>query len=179
MGRSRSRSIKQPKKPLSVRIAEQIMPAAQVARGDYEVRDVANYNEADQRHMVRSGERKTIRRTTKIDQLLKRGIINDREALACEWYQSTYENEYETRVRIADWGGTGGSSDRAYGHWPAGTPLDNAESLYRFARQGIAAPFLPLFERVVIHGRPLGKLAITFRHAARQLLSHIEGKVAL
>ncbi len=43
----------------------------------------------------------------------------------------------------------------------------------------ISPGLLPLFEKVVLLGRPMGKLAITFRTAARQLLSHIEGKVAL
>jgi len=36
-----------------------------------------------------------------------------------------------------------------------------------------------MFERIVLHGRPLGRLTISFRTAVRQLLDQIEGKVAL
>ncbi len=168
-----------PKVDPTIALALATVPAIQVANDRFEICDVSNHSERDQRHMVRSGQRKTVRRTTKIDQLLKRGILDQREALACEWYQSTYENEYETRVKIADWSATGGSSDRAYGHWPAGLPLEPGLSMHEFARRAISPMVLPMFERVVLHGRPLGKLAITFRQAARQLLQHIEGKVAL
>ncbi len=155
------------------------LPEAQIANDDFVLTDVSNHSDAEQRHMVRSGEKKTVRRTTKIDQLHKRGIIDKREALACEWYQATYEEQYETRIKIADWGATGGSSDRAYGHWPVGAPLERGLNMYEFAREAINPAFVSMFERVVLHGRPLGKLAITFRSAARSVLKRIEGIVEL
>ncbi len=172
-----TRRIREPKVR---RLAKAIdMPQSQIDRGDYEACDVANRTDADQRHSVRSEQTRTIRKKTKLQKLKDAGIINSRELSACEWYQSTYEEHYETRVRIADWSATGGASDRAYGHWPAGVVLEPGMNMIEFARQGISPAVLPMFDRVVLHGRPLGKLAITFRTAARKLLEQIEGMVAL
>ncbi len=168
-----------PKADPTIALAYATVPAIQVANDRFEICDVANHSDGDQRHMVRSGQKKTVRRLTKIEKLHKAGIIDKREALACEWYQAQYEEQYETRVKIADWAATGGSSDKTFGHWPAGALLERGDSWYLWARKSISPMTLPIFERVVIHGRPLGKLAITFRTAARQLLQHIEGKVAL
>lgn len=154
------------------------VPSAQIRSGAFVLVDIANRTEQDQRHMVRSGEKRTIRRKTKIEKLRDAGVISTKEALACEWYQSAYEEYFETRVRIADWSGTCGSSDKAFGHWPVGMTLEPGDTLVEYARKSISPMFLPLFERVVLHGRPLGKLAITFRMAARQLLEAVEGRVA-
>ncbi len=155
------------------------VPEAQLGRASFTIVDVANHSEADQRHAVRSRQMRTVRRKTKIEKLRDALVISPREALACEWYQAAYEEHYETRVKIADWSATGGCSNRAYGHWPHGTTMKPGTSLLDYARQAINPAFLPMFERVVLHGRPLGKLAITFRTAARQLLEQIEGEVAL
>jgi hypothetical protein len=51
-----------------------IIPPEQFAKGGYEPRDVANHNEKDQRHMVRSGETKT--------------IYNRRASLMDDWVES-------------------------------------------------------------------------------------------
>ncbi len=163
-------------------------PVAKVARqielasrhlGDFELADKVAYSSADASAALRSGEKQTLRRTTKIDQLKKRGIIDAREALACEWYHGAHEQQYAAKLKIAQWDAGSASSDKAFGHWPAKAKLGPGQTPYEWARDGIDASKLFLFERVVLTSRPLGKLSITFRQAARQLLEHIEGKVAL
>ena len=160
-------------------LAYATVPAIQVANDRFEICDVSNHSDGDQRHMVRSGQRKTVRRTTKIDQLHKRGIIDRREALACEWYASAHACRYDTVGITARYGESSGGGCTNFDHLPKGRDQEMAYLHFSFARQAISPMVLPMFERVVLQGRPLGKLAITFRMAARQLLTHIEGKVAL
>ncbi len=168
------------KEPKATRIARKIgMPESQVGRQDYVLHDVKNANDSDLSHMQRSGIRKTVRRTTKIDQLRKRGIIDHREALACEWYAAAYAMRYDTTGTTANYG-EGGSSPRTdFDHMPKTKAQWEALEHYDLAREAINPRVRQMFDRVVIEGRPLGKLAITFRTAARRLLEHIEGKVAL
>lgn len=175
----RSHRLRKPRVSPADRMAMDLLPAAQVAQGGYELTDIANDTDADHRKMVRSGERKTLRKLTKIEKLHRAGIIDKRQAAACEWYQSAYEECYEARVKIANWAATGGCSDRAFGHWPAGKFLEPGDNLFAFARKAISPAFLPMFERVVLHGRPLGKLTITFRMAAKRLAERLEGFVEL
>ena len=148
------------------------LPAVQIGRGLHIIVDAPSF----EGEKNKSGSKaQTLRKLTRIDRLKRAGILDDREAKACEIYHEAFEGHYETRIKIADWSATGGSSDRAYGHWPTSMPLEPGMNMYQFLRAGISPIVLPMFERVVIHGRPLGKLAITFRHAARQLLSRLEG----
>lgn len=163
-------------------------PVAKVARqidlasphhGDFQLADRVAYSSKDASAALRSGEKQTLRRTTKIDQLVKRGILDKREGLACEWYQGQHEQQYEARVKIAQWDATASASEKSFGHWPSKRCLNDNPTLFEEARADIPTTIRPMFERVVLHGRPLGKLAITFRMTARRLLEHIEGKVAL
>ena len=186
--RNKSNRLRKPKADPTVKVALSIgIPLSQVANDRFVQCDVVNHTEADHRAMVRAlgtnminqDARRTLRRKPKIDQLRDRGIISDREAKACEWYQITYESEYETKVRIADWEAAGHCSDRAYGHWPVSMDLGPHISMFEYAREAIPPLVRPLFDRVVLHGRPLGKLALTFRMAAKRLLERIEDRVEL
>src|SRR5688572_13203913 len=79
-----------------VKLALSIVPAAQVSNGSFREVNVANRTEADQRHSVRSRETRTIRRKTKIEKLRDAGVINAKEALACEWYAQAFACRYDT-----------------------------------------------------------------------------------
>jgi|SRR6185503_7467840 len=171
------RRLRKTREDPAIRIALAITTPEQARRGDLRIVDIANHSDADQRHMVRSGERKTIRRQSKVDELRVRGLLDDDEAKACEWYQTTYESEYVARLRICDWEGGSRSTDKAYGHWPAGKYLEPGDSLFEFAREGISPPIRLMFERVVLHGWPVGKLGILLKLAARQVMHRIEGRV--
>ncbi len=178
-GETRMRIRKNRIDPATRKAREIGLPEAQNIRGDFTLHDIANHSEADQRHMVRSGKRETIRRYTKIEKLERAGVIDKREALACEWYATAHAMRFDTVGITARYGCASGGGCTNFDHLPKTREQEEAFRNFEFARQAINPFFLPMFERVVLHGRPLGKLAITFRTVARQLLRHIEGRVAL
>ena len=173
--RKRSRRIKA---NTAERIAARIVPQAQVARQDYAVVDVANHSDSDQRHMVRSGEKKTIRRLTRIEKLERRKVLSPREAQACEWYARAHAARYDMVGVTSRYGEGCGGGKTNFDHLPKSREQWDALDHYDNARAAIPAMLLPMFERIVIEGRPLGKLALSFRLAAQKLLAAIEGKVA-
>lgn len=156
-----------------------ILPAVQAERGGFVLQDIANHTDDDQRHMVRSGDRRTIRRKPKIDELVSRKVIDKREAAACEWYAAAHSMRYDTTGVTARYGESSGGGSTSFDHLPKTREQQEALDNFDYARAGINPAFLGLFERVVLHHRPLGKLAITFRTAARQLLARIEDRVTL
>ena len=162
-----------------VKLARTIVNAEQVAHGDWAIRDIANHSDADQRSMVRSGEKRTIRKKTKIEKLVTAKVLSAREGAACEWYADAHAMRYDTTGITAKYGDSAGGGKTNFDHLPKTREQEDAFRNFEFARAGISPMILPMFERVVLHGRPLGRLALTFRHAARQLLERIEGKVAL
>lgn len=173
--------------PEDVKIAREILPEAQARKGVFEATDVVNHTEADHRAMVRSlgaqmlnpDARRTIRRKPKIAELVTRGVLSTTEAAACEWYAKAHSLRYDTTGVTVRYGGVGGRSSTNFDHLPKTQEQQEAYEAFEWAREGINPFMLGLFERVVIHGRPLGRLAITFRTAARQLLQRIEGRVNL
>lgn len=165
--------------PEDVKIARLILPEGQARAGRFVAVDISNHSEADQRKMVRSGERRTIRRKPKIDELMDRGIINREEAAACEWYAQAHSLRYETTGVTARYGQNSRSGRTDFDHLPKTRAQQEALDHFDYARAGINPFILGLFERVVLHGRPLGKLSRSFRLAAQQLLERIEGKVTL
>lgn len=160
-------------------LALSIVPAAQVANGRFERCGVSNHSDADQRHTVRSGERFTIRRKPKIDELVGRNVISEREGMACEWYASAHSLRYDTTGVTMRYGGTGGGGCTNFDHLPKSREQEDAYNYFAYAREGISPFFLPTFERVVLFGWPLGKAGMVFRTAARELLTRIEDKVSL
>jgi hypothetical protein len=175
---NRQRISKQKPDP-TVLLALSIVPAAQVANGSFELCAVANHTEADQRDMVSLKRTRTIRRKTKIEKLRDAGIISAKEAMACEWYKAAHALRYDTTGVTMRYGSAGGGSCTNFDHLPKSREQEEAYQHFTYAREGINPFFLPMFERIVLYGRPLGKLSISFRTAARELLTRIEGEVAL
>lgn len=158
-----------------VKLALTITTPEQARRGDLRLIDVSNHSDDDQRHMVRSGERRTIRRRTLAERLHG---IDKHEADACQWYADAFEARYGTISVIGNYGDRGmGSAEFCHG---AKTPdQDMAGEHFTFARAGISPPLRPMFERIVLHGWGLNPAITTlFRMAARQLMHRIEGQVS-
>lgn len=164
---------------IALDMARSMLPASQARKNEFKLVDVQNHSEADQRHMKRSGQARTIRRKTRLEKLYLRKLLDVRELLACEWYQAQHEMERDTLVKVADWQATSPSSDRAYGHWPSGTILEPGQSLFDWARESIPPIARPMFDRIVLHGQSAGKWGPAFKLSAARLLAHIEGKVEL
>lgn len=162
-----------------VMLALSIVPAAQVRNGQFEKCDISNHAEEDQRRMVRSGERTTIRRKPKFIQLYERGILNHREAAACEWYSTAHSMRYDTVGITANYCGVGGRSTTNFDHAPKSREQEEALREWSDARSAIDPMLVGLFERVVLHGMPLKNLVLSFKLATGQLLSKIEGRVQL
>lgn len=172
-----------------MKVAATILPECQVITGHFELHDVVNHSDDDQRTMtrIRAAEpdrnsdkaRQTIRRKPKIDELVVRKVIDQREAAACTWYRNAHSLRYDTTGITANYGGAGGRSGTNFDHMPKTRLQQEAFDNFDFARAGINRFILGMFERVVLYDRPLGKLAITFKLAANQLLERIEGRVQL
>lgn len=160
-----------------IKAALGITTPEQARRGDLKLVDVSNYTADDQRHMERSGERRTIRRQTKIDELKARGVLDDDEAKACEWYHRAHALRYDTLGVTARYGDGGGNSGTNYDHLPKTREQEDAWHNFEYARDGISPTIRLMFDRVVLHGWPIGKLGILFKLAARQLMHRIEGRV--
>jgi len=155
------------------------MPEAQISKGGLVAVDVQNHSDDDQRAMVRSTQTQTVRRLTKLEKLYARQVVDMRELKACEWYRGAHEARYDTLGVTAQWGSAGGGGTGLRDHLPKTKEQQAAFADFDFARAGISPTIRPLFERVVLQGRPLGKLRLTFRLAVRQLLERIEGRVQL
>ncbi len=165
--------------PVSERAMEIGVPAAQIRSGVFTLHDVSNYTDDDQRRMHRSGERQTVRRKPKVHELLAHAVITPREAAACDWYATMHSARYDTGGTTANYGGAGGRSATNYDHLPKTKAQQQAFDMFTDARAGIHPQLVGLFERVVLHHRPLGRLTRTFRLAIAQLIGRIEGRVQL
>lgn len=192
MSKSRSRRARKPRISPVVRTAELVgLPVIQVANDRFEHCDIVNFSNADssttQRSIgqtksnkdIKDERRQTIRRVPKVKELYIRGVINQRELAACEWYVTQHEAERQ-RIKIAQLDSEGGrSSDLAFGHWPANRVMAPGLTDFEEARAAINPFLVALFERVVLYHRPLGRLTRSFRLAIAQLIERIEGKVSL
>ncbi|WP_324807189.1 hypothetical protein SH584_11410 [Sphingomonas sp. LY29] len=147
------------------------LPEAQIANDDFVLADVSNHSDAEQRHMVRSGEKKTVRKKTKLEKLYDAGLLTLEGYRACRWYQDSYSLGYDTIGVVAQYENTGGvsSGQRTFSH--SGT-LEQVQARldYAFAREGLDSMALSLLDKVVLHGRPIGRLSITFRLAVAKLV---------
>lgn len=177
--RTNRQRISKPKPDPVIVLARTIIPEAQIVNGRFEKCSVANHSDADQRHTVRSGERSTIRRKPKIDELVVRKVISQREALACEWYAQAHSLRYDTTGVTMRYGAAGSGGCTNFDHLPKSREQEDAYNHFAYAREGINPFFLPTFERVVLYGWQLGKAGMMFRTAAQELLARIEDKVAL
>lgn len=162
-----------------VRVALAITTPEQARSGDLRIVDVSNHSAEDQRHMVRSGETKTIRRLTHIEKLKNRGVLDEREAAACQWYADVHSARYDTLGIAAKYGDQGKSGRTNFDHLPKTREQEDAWLLLDHARECIAPPIRLMFERIVIHRWRVGKLGILFKLASRQLMHGIEDRVDL
>lgn len=171
-----SRRLRKKREDPVVRLALSITTPEQARRGDLRLIDVSNHSDADQRHMVRSGERMTIRHRTLAEKL--RPHLDENEAAACQWYADAHETRYGTIDVIGNYGDIGrGKID--FCHLAKTTDQDLAGEHFTFARAGISPPLRPMFERIVLHGWPISTgITTLFRLAARQLMHRIEGQVS-
>ena len=177
---TRSRRIKRDRVDPATRLARDLdLPASQIAQAEYGICDVANHSDGDQRHMVRSGAKRTVYRKTKIAKLYDAKIISLREAAACQWYANAHAMRYDTTGITARYGEGGGCRQTSFDHLPKTKAQEQAFWHFDTARQAIACPLLPMFERVVLYHRPLGRLTISFRTVARRLLDHVETTIGL
>jgi hypothetical protein len=183
---SKARQTKKARSPEQqlIRLARRLLPEIQARRGDFRLHDVQNRSEADQRHMLRSEEKKTLQRVTRIDKLRNARVIDAHEAAACQWYADAYCAGYDTVGVTANYGGSGVRSGHLFCHAARYREQREARDNYEFAKQGIPPFLLPLFERVVIegvsiagatnrNGRELHKLTAEFRLAANRLHERI------
>lgn len=156
-----------------------VLPAAQFQKAAFVLVDVQNYTDADQRVMVRSKQTKTIRRLTRLEKLAKRKVLTEMEARACEWYAAAHAARYDTTGTTANYGESSGACNANFDHLPKTQIQWEAMVHYDMARGCIPPMIRPMFERIVLDGKPIGKLRFTFCYAVRSLLKGIEGKVAL
>lgn len=176
----RSRRLRKARENPVVKLALTIVPGEQARRGDLRLADVSNHSDEDQRHMVRSGERRTIRRQSHIEQLRHKLDLEDREAAACQWYADTHAARYETLGIIGNYGEGSKSGAANFDHLPKNDVQSTAADQFDFARSAICPTLRPMFERVVIHGWDVSPgITMLFRLAARQVMHRIEGMVEL
>lgn len=185
---NRARKVRTPEQ-LAAKTAKAIgLDQAQIAKADLVLAPVANWTDADQRHMVRSEEKSTVRRLTRIERLVRSGTIERGEAAACEAYAEWHALGYDTVGCTANYLGAGGSGFGPRELWARYRAQEKARENYLFARQGIPPMLLAMFEGVVLHGRPMAswrgderggrsqratRLSSSFRHAVQKLASHI------
>lgn len=171
-----SRRLKKLREDPTVKLALTITTPQQARRGDLRIVDVANHSDADQRHMVRSGEMKTVRRQTLAERLKARLGLEDQEADACQWYHDAHEARYATLDTIAKYGDRRGGGRTDFDHMPKTPEQDIAHGNFSYGRSAISPNLLPMFERVVLHGwEMMPGSAVLFRLAARQLMHRLEG----
>lgn len=137
------------------KLALSIIPDQQYRGGSFAIRDISNHSEADQRTMVRSGNKQTIRRKTRIEMLRDSGVINQEQAVACEWYAAAHELGFGTIGCTANYAGAGGgvfgSSDLLARYKAQSEAREN----FYYARQSIPAHLIPSLDAVALEtGRP-------------------------
>jgi len=162
------------------RIANSIgVPTAQQGRGSFTIVDVANHSEADQRHAVRSRQMRTVRRKPKLMQLYDARVLTLDGYKACLWYHDLHALGYDTVGITANYEGGAGGGQTSFTHLARYREQGRARIAYAFARDGVDATLRPLLERVVLHGRPIGRLTLSFRRAVDQLIERAESMGAI
>lgn len=137
------------------KLALSIIPDQQFRGGDFAIRDIANHSEDDQRTMVRSGNKQTIRRRTRVEMMRDSKAINQEQALACEWYAEAYQLGFQTIGCTANYTGAGGGGFGASDLLARYKAQAEARENYHFARLAIPAHLIPALDSVVLEtGRP-------------------------
>ncbi len=150
-----SRRLRKTREDPVAKLARSILPAEQVAQGGLAIRDVANHSEQDQRAMVRSGNKQTVRRLTRVEMLVRSGDINPDQALACTWYATAYELGFQTVGCTANYCGAGGGGFGASDLLARYKAQGEARDDYFYARSAIPQHLVSVFEGIVLGtGRP-------------------------
>jgi hypothetical protein len=171
---------KRPRLDEATRIARAILPLTQANRGGFKVVDIANRSDADQRHMVRSGEKRTIRRLTHVERLSVTQGLDQRELAALQWYADAHAARYDTLGIIGNYGEGTRCGRTDFDHLPSNIDQALAAEQFDHARSAISAPIRNMFDRVVLQGFHVGKgTERLFRLALNQLMHRIEQFVAL
>lgn len=161
-----------------------ILPRIQVRKGEFELRDVANHSDADQRDMVSLKRTQTARRRTHLEKLQGRKAITLEQRRLCEWYADQHELGYATVGCTANYCGAGGGGFGAKDLLSRYQAQYQARQNYDYARSAISPRLVKLFERVVLHDVPIAaagdktmgrvtRLGSTFRLAVGQLESAV------
>jgi hypothetical protein len=149
------RSRKVARVPEDVRLGRSILPAGQARAGAFVAVDISNHSESDQRRMVRSGERRTIRRLTRVELMHKAGTITDEQARACAWYAAQHELGFQTVGCTANYGGAGGGGFGAGDLLARYKAQSEARENFHYARSAIPLWLVGPFEAVALGvGRP-------------------------
>lgn len=147
-------------------MARSLLPAASICFDDkshsrarktaFVLVDVQNHSEADQRHMTRSGQKKTIRRKTHIQKLVAQRQLTEAQGAICKWYADQHEQGFATVGCTANYGGAGGGGFGSYDLLARYQAQAIARNNYTTARLSLGM-LASLFERVVIHETPIAE----------------------
>ncbi len=151
------------------------VPEHQIGRGDLVMVETKVANDADFRERQRSKQTQTVRRTTKIQQLVKAEVVSPGEARVCEWYLETWTAAYETSAITADYERAGGGSSwRVYSHSAKYAQQEDARRAYASAKASMSPSLVGFFEYVVLQNGAVGRRSLAFRVALAQLANHLE-----
>lgn len=183
MGRGRSRRAKA-EEPLLDKLVRTTLPRGHVVN-DYVLTDAPNTTDADQRHAMRSGAVRTIRRKTRIEKLVTRKVITPEQAKACQWYADMYETGYQTgQGTTANYGGEGGQGNaRGHDHMARNVAQYRARQDWLWAREAITPGFVRAFDDIVLNGASIGEVndhrdaPLAFKLCAQSLLARVSERL--
>lgn len=155
MSKRKTRRIRTPEQLAGQRARQLDLPAAQIARGDLRLAPVANWSEADQRHMVRSREQTTVRRLCRIEKLRAAGTIERHEPDACLWYAAQHALGYDTIACTANYSGVRGGALGPADLFARYRAQTEARANFAFARAALPPAYLPLFEAIALDGKTI------------------------
>lgn len=169
----RIRKQRNPERELALVIG---LPEVQLRRG-FKIVDAQSRTDADHRHAMRSKQVRTLRKLTRTEKLYRAGVIDMEQANACEWFMNAHTLGYDTVGITANYGGARCGGHTGHTHMARNRAQMAARDDYQFARSGISPLLLPLLEGVLLRGRPVGRLGISFRTAVRQLTERVRGQL--
>ncbi len=139
------------REPKASRIARRSgVPDAQVANDEFAVVEVKDVSQQDSRDKGRSGVKETVRRLTRIERLVKLGIIDKDQAKACQWYSDAHELGFIASLGCtANYGGTGTGGGTDFDLFARHKAQQEARDNYLFAKLAIPIELLNLFEATI------------------------------
>lgn len=168
----KSRKLRAARVTEDVRLGRLILPEGQAVPGVFVAVDVANHSDGDQRRMIRSGERRTIKRRSRFEEL----GLHPHQVAACEWYADAHAQRYDTQGITARYGEGVKSGNPSFDHLPKTVEQEDALADFAMARAAISPSLLGLFERVVLHGGEIGSRRFGFAVAVEQLVRQLGGR---